>query len=486
MKSYTCSKNDPRIRPRTFLSLAITGLLGWATFMQGSFAADPSYTASADGATTSDADNLILVPSPGASSAAIDKALLEAQVSVVRKITYNQRGGVRTLAIVVKPEAAMRRSPDSENIGYNEKGQVDTTVEITVKPEGGRLEAAEKLLLKNPLFVAVQPNHRFPMERTGTKSGASALAGSVSRQAPKGDLQKILAITFAPNDPYFPEQWHHGAIKSTAAWKAGGAKGKTVAVLDSGCDPIPLEVTRLAGYDAVAHKEGCANDTTGHGTRVANIIAAWLNNKVGTAGVSPNAEIYPVNVADNYGATASDDSIIEGLAACMQNNIHIAVLSLNRKPLYGYTTTSQHPALNAVVKTYHDTFGGLFFYGIDTLSYGTHDVAARQPYIMPVAALRQDLQLANFSRRSTSTWFSAPGQKIFSGGSGTDFSPVDGTPYAAAIVAGIASLVWGANPNLTNAQVEQILINSSPIHPADQWRGYGIPDAYKAVSAALK
>ena len=94
--------------------------------------------------------------------------------------------------------------------------------------------------------------------------------------------------------------------------------------------------------------------------------------------------------------------------------------------------------------------------------------------------------------------FCGPGVNIACSGKDGSLVHVTGTSYAAAICAGVAALVWGANPNLVNTQVESIMISSckklvgfcDPNTGScfyDDWNpyaGYGLPDAEKAVKIA--
>jgi subtilisin family serine protease len=69
----------------------------------------------------------------------------------------------------------------------------------------------------------------------------------------------------------------------------------------------------------------------------------------------------------------------------------------------------------------------------------------------------------------------------------TDWETISGTSMATPHVSGVAALVFGANPSLTPAGVEQILkATARDIGPAgyDTQYGYGMPNALAAVNAA--
>ena len=123
------------------------------------------------------------------------------------------------------------------------------------------------------------------------------------------------------------------------------------------------------------------------------------------------------------------------------------------------------------------------------------------------------LQQTGFIPTPPAVTSSTPGLGVFTtdrvGGAGYgtgDFTGTfGGTSSACPIVAGVAALVLSANPNLTAAQVKQILIsNTDKITDLDpdpqfgfrkgtydssghsQWFGYGKVNAYKAVLAAVR
>jgi subtilisin family serine protease len=68
------------------------------------------------------------------------------------------------------------------------------------------------------------------------------------------------------------------------------------------------------------------------------------------------------------------------------------------------------------------------------------------------------------------------------------FDPFFGTSAASPHAAGVAALVWSANPNLTNTQVKAILLNTAVDNMSPGWDrggGFGLVMAFKAVQAAL-
>ena len=117
---------------------------------------------------------------------------------------------------------------------------------------------------------------------------------------------------FTPDDPLFPEQWHHRAVEAEAAWAIARGAGVDVAVIDSGvstggrdlaCAPLAAE------YDAVGGVEGpgAAADVHGHGTFIAGIVAQCTDNGEGAAGLAHGARLLAIRACTADAECAASD-----------------------------------------------------------------------------------------------------------------------------------------------------------------------------------
>ena len=144
--------------------------------------------------------------------------------------------------------------------------------------------------------------------------------------------QEVLAdaLDLSPNDADWPEQWGLRVTRFPQAWSLvkSGANSVVVAVLDTGVDPSQpdLRGALIPGYDFV-HQTTNPADDHGHGTAVAGIIAARIDNREGIAGTCAICVIMPVKVLDSGGV--GDDSVIAaGIVWAADHGAKVINLSL--------------------------------------------------------------------------------------------------------------------------------------------------------------
>jgi serine protease len=147
-----------------------------------------------------------------------------------------------------------------------------------------------------------------------------------------------------PNDPDYRLQWNFSSaygIDAPGAWTlaraagAPGAKGATIAVLDSGVAyerrgryrkaPDLRSQTFVKPYDFIDDDDH-PDDDFGHGTHVAGTIASATNNRLGVAGIAYGAKIMPLRVLDSQGY---GDSAAIGRAIRYATRNHADVINLS-------------------------------------------------------------------------------------------------------------------------------------------------------------
>lgn len=352
----------------------------------------------------------------------------------------------------------------------------------------------EKALKGRDGILAIQQNFKGSFYGSGKSQGSLPDSGG-SSGTPGMKL----------DDPYYPNQWHHGTIHSPTAWShMGGKSGATIAVLDTGITSAGTLDLNLAWHEKqntgssggditvgaasqypcrCTYKDGTYEDKSAasHGTRVAHIAAAVGFNGMGTIGVSPKATIFCLKVAVKSDSP-TDSNIITAIAMCMDNGVKIINLSANGGYTTSYANKNAHPVLHKVFEKYYYDFGGLIF---NSATWGA-DPSPFVPYLIVVAGLTQNHDLFQYAT-GPSIWFVAPAGNIWCPDKDGKVSPATGLSYGAPMVAGIASLIWGARPDLSNGEVAGILKNT-----AVQLKrriagtgGFGTPDAGKAMDLAL-
>jgi len=126
--------------------------------------------------------------------------------------------------------------------------------------------------------------------------------------------------------------------------------GVTVAILDTGVDRRHPELRGniVRGYNARPHESSNA-DQHGHGTHIAGIIAAALNDK-GIVGMAPEVNIAAVKVLGPDG-TGRTSHIIKGLEWVCDQGIRLVNLSL------GFS--HENPPLKEATKRFKEDCGGI-------------------------------------------------------------------------------------------------------------------------------
>jgi len=111
----------------------------------------------------------------------------------------------------------------------------------------------------------------------------------------------VVRGSLTPSDPLYSDTnsvYAPQLINAETAWNiTTGAPTITVAILDTGVSLSHPEFAGrlLAGYDFV-NSDSDPSDDHGHGTHVAGILGAAMNNGQGSAGIAPGVKILPVKV----------------------------------------------------------------------------------------------------------------------------------------------------------------------------------------------
>ncbi len=365
---------------------------------------------------------------------------------------------------------------------------------------------------------------------TGTRPTSLAPLRALSVEAPPTELRDIAGVawvepdrvrrvSFVPTDPLAQKQWYAVANRAYDAWETLPPLASVrVAVIDSGIDLTHPDLTRQVAI-AKSFVGGTAQDTRGHGTIVAGIIAAQVDNDVGIAGLAPAAELIVAKVVSPSG-TVSVQAEARAIHWAVDNGARVVNVSLGglrdpRNPSRDTYSRLEQEAIAYAVKR-----GAVVIAAV-----GNSDQAPRAPWRFASypAALPHVLGVSALTRSGASPAFSnrdavyndvaAPGEDILSTFPRSltaeraacvdqgytpcatdDFRPPDGTSFAAPQASALAANLLGSRPLLRPEQVTAIIERAAVDASAqtgcracapgrDAYTGWGALDATGALNA---
>ncbi len=280
--------------------------------------------------------------------------------------------------------------------------------------------------------------------------------------------------------------WQLTALHAQDAWQVSTGAGVTVAVLDSGVDAAHADLAGrvLPGADFVDGTTDGRRDFVGHGTTVAGLIAGRDNPTVGTAGIAPQTKILPVRVLDRANKYADATVVARGLRWAVDHGARVVNLSL------GGSVRSAGLADAIAYAFMHDVVvvactGNVIAGQPHTVWY-----PAREPGVVAVAGLAQTPTgpaLWPGGLSGPDTVLAAPAVDLLGARPG-GYWQVQGTSFAAPLVAGTAALIRSRWPTMSAANVINRLISTADYlgpDTADQTVGYGEVDAELALTATV-
>jgi subtilisin family serine protease len=325
----------------------------------------------------------------------------------------------------------------------------------------------------------------------------------------------ILYNDLVPNDERFlsGEQWGlrdsgvgRGGISAVSAWDTEtGSADIVVGVVDTGIHfehpdlaeniweapraftvPVAGGVTceeKTHGFNAPAKtcvpSEPEESGET-HGTRVAGIIGARGNNKIGIAGVNWTARLMGLRTHDASGQIKDCRDVVNAIAFAVEvkklpSLANVRVLNNS----YGYSTTQDTicPSNSLADAISEANAADILFVasaGDGVMGVGqNNDVRPHYPsnYNIPnviaVAATKENDRLASFSNYGLKTvHLGAPGANITSTNRPNLYRRGSGTSFAAPFVSGAAALILSHCPTLTTAALKACILDNADEVPS--------------------
>lgn len=307
------------------------------------------------------------------------------------------------------------------------------------------------------------------------------------------------ALDLIPGDPYYAsyQSSYLGRMELPAGWDLTTGRPEIVlAVLDTGVD-MSHEDLRAAiwanpgeipgngvdddgngfaddvnGWD-FAGNDNVPDDDHGHGTHVAGIAAARINNGVGIAGVAGGVTVMPVDVFG--GGIGTYEDLIRAIIYATDNGAHVINMSLG---------ASSYSRGEEMAVDYAWSHGVVVVAAAGNTGRESYHYPAAHSNVIAVAATTADDYLASFSTRGDFVDVAAPGASVFSTFRGNTYRYMSGTSMATPHVAGLAALILSRNPELTPADVRQLIESTAvDLGPTgrDVYFGYGRMNAALAL-----
>ncbi|TDM00245.1 MAG: peptidase S8 [Flavobacteriaceae bacterium] len=238
------------------------------------------------------------------------------------------------------------------------------------------------------------------------------------------------------------------------------------------------------------------NDVEGpdalHGTHVGGIISAVRSNGIGMDGIAGNhVKIMSIRAVPD--GDERDKDVANAIRYAVDNGAKIINMSFGKgySPYQSVVTDAILYATEKDVLLVHAAGNSDEDIDVEpnfpTNYKGLQEISPN--WITVGASTRNNSELkasfSNFGKVQVDVF--APGLEIYSCIPDDQYKLLQGTSMASPVVAGVAALVWSHFPNLTAAQVKQILLESVNKGDAD-FQGLsksgGVVDALKAVQLA--
>ncbi len=303
----------------------------------------------------------------------------------------------------------------------------------------------------------------------------------------RADLDRARRVAHVPNDPYWPYHWHLQNITADLAWDTvKGDPSVVVAVMDTGLEVThpdlagnvwsnPGEIAGngidddgngyvddVNGYD-FAYLDGTPNDNYGHGTACAGIVAATQDNAIGVSGVAPTCRLAGIKAANDSGYFY-DSANVPAFLYCAD---------------MGFKVISMSFFSDDVTAAERDAVDYCWQHGVVLVAAAGNSLSVIPYY---PGAYEHVISVAATDGANNPTWFTdygswvdvaAPGVGIATttvgGGYTTGFA---GTSAATPHVAGLAGLLFAANPGASAAAVRAALEDTAVATVSAAWGEY--------------
>lgn len=334
-----------------------------------------------------------------------------------------------------------------------------------------------------------------------------------------------------PNDSLFNKQWYINAVNAERKWNEFTGKNIIIGLIDTGIDfehpdlKNNLWINKLEDlngngtFEPWSHLEsrdgvtgdfdgndndgnGFADDVIGydfvnqsvvnigdystpdpipedqgeHGTLVAGVIGAQRNNKIGIAGLAPNAKILTSKAFDITGNAESDD---------IARAILYAVLNGAKVLNFSFGERSESPIVYDAIKFAY-SMGCVMIASSGNNGWQFEHYPSDHPEVISVGGIDESLRRSGKANYGSLLDITAPSVNIITTDVGGQFKLTGGTSLSAPIISALAALMLERNPNLTPSEIRANIQMSAQRINHTVWDvnyGAGIADFSKTLES---
>lgn len=204
-----------------------------------------------------------------------------------------------------------------------------------------------------------------------------------------------------------------------------------------------------------------------HNTKVSGIIAANRNNNLGIKGIAENVKIMPLTIS--YSGDEHDKDIAMAVYYAVDNGAKVINMSFAKEfslkqqwvsEAFKYAEKHNVLLVHAAGNESFDTDKNPS-YPSDNNFDGTGEICNN---FINVGSISNQIDstfvsdFSNYGKQNVDLF--APGDYIYSTAAGNSYEYDSGTSLAAPMVSGTAALIWSYYPELTAAEVKQIIMDS--------------------------
>lgn len=357
-----------------------------------------------------------------------------------------------------------------------------------------KIEKAREEILETVVLVRINKNQTTAQAIEMYQKMSCVVSASVNGEMELSDIEI--------NDEYGDYLWHLNRVNVNDAWAAvqssNTARDVRVAVIDTGIDMTQPDLVHniirsqsadITGSSPVLLRSLSKGYVDKHGTEVAGIIAAQVNNNIGVAGIggiSSSKNDFRCRIIAIQAFTLDSDGKYK---ITMEN----AIKAVN----YAVAQGAEVINISSGTYIYNSGFENAINYayksGVTVVAAAGNDSTNKAVYpsdfnhVISVIATEPENEKAYFSNYGSKKDISAPGFSIYTTRPDNTYEACFGTSHAAPIVAGIAAMMKSVNGDLTPDQIEQIIKETATdiyVTGRDDMTAYGLINGGLAVQHA--